>query len=55
MRLFRFYVTLRHDRGRVRLATVAQSIAQAIATVCAAEGAPESAVLLVRRGKEIGQ
>jgi hypothetical protein len=46
-----FVVCLRHDKGRVRIATWAEDTDKAIELVCNAELAPRSAVLWVKKGK----
>lgn len=46
-----FIVCLRHDKGKIRIATWASDTDNAIESVCNAEKAPKSAVLWVKKGK----
>ncbi|HSA34162.1 MAG TPA: hypothetical protein P5077_10585 [bacterium] len=41
--------TLKHDRGRFRLATVARDLQAAIRIICAAENCPESAIIAIKK------
>ena len=43
----KFTITLRHDRGEIKIATWASTKEQAVAQVLDAECAPESAVVCV--------
>jgi hypothetical protein len=44
MNIVLYEVTLRHDKGSVKIQTLSDSIAHAVETVCKSEGAPERAV-----------
>ena len=46
-----FVVCLRHDKGRVRIATWAEDTEKAIKLVLKAEKAPRASVLWVKKGK----
>ncbi len=43
-----FIVTLKHDKGKVRIKTIASDEADAKQKVCNAEGCPESAIVSVK-------
>ncbi len=51
MSLFKFRITMRHDRGEVTITTCARDIASAINIVLSAERAPERAIINIRRLK----
>lgn len=46
-----FVVCLRHDKGKIKIATWASDTDKAMEIVCNAEKAPKSAVLWVKKGK----
>ena len=48
-RWYRFVVTLKHDRGTVRLRVTSPTAEQARQQACAAEGCPESAIVKCSR------
>lgn len=47
----KYLVCLKHDKGRIRIATWADNTDKAIELVCNAELAPRSAVLWVKKRK----
>ena len=53
MRFYRYVLTVQHDRGTFRLATVATSQRAAVGIVMACEGCPRRAIVAVRRGRRI--
>ncbi len=44
-----FVVTVKHDKGKVRIKTTASSADAAKSIVCKAEGCPESAIVSVEK------
>lgn len=52
MILHEFIITVRHDRGKVRLRLFSLSgITDAIRQLCTVEGCPETAILSIRKVK----
>ena len=49
MSLFKFRITMRHDRGEVAITTFARDIQAAINIVLSAEKTPERAIINIRR------
>lgn len=46
-----FVVCLKHDKGKIKIATWASDTDEAIRRICDVEKAPKSAVLWVKKGK----
>ncbi len=53
MELKKYLITLKHDNGKIKIATVATNAKKAIETVCNSENAPITALCEIEEIKKI--